>query len=337
MSDVAAAAGVAQSTVSRVLNDAPASIPVSDETRDRVRRIARELGYRPHPIARALRGAPTMLLGAVVRDITDLFFAGAVETLSLECKARGYSVVLGHARAIEDEALVMTAVLEARQCDAIMLLGDFTAEHRLVEDLKNGHARVVGLWHGYEHEHPFPTVGVDNPAGTRLALEHLWELGHRRIAYVGPESFGDVKERLDTYREFIGERVGDGAADLVEVAPNSIMSGTAALDSLLARAPDVTALFAATDAVALGLLHAAYERGIRIPDDVSVVGFDDIAMASASVPALTTIRMPVAQIIRRGVELGIGGDSWSGEGAPPKERYEAELVVRSTTAPNARG
>ena len=206
MSDVAAAAGVAQSTVSRILNDAPAPISVSAETRERVRAIARELGYRPHPIARALRGAPTMLLGAIVRDITDPFFAGAIEALTIECKARGYSVVLGHARATEDEALAMTAVLEARQCDAIVLLGDFTAEHRLVDDLQNGRARVVGLWHGSEPGRPFPTVGVDNREGVRAVLEHLVALGHHRIAFVGAESLGDLRERFAAYAEFMEKR-----------------------------------------------------------------------------------------------------------------------------------
>ena len=93
MNDIAAAAGVSQSTVSRILNDAPARVDVSRDTRERVQAIASELGYRPHPIARALRGAPTMLLGAVVRDITDPFFAAAIEALSIEAKDHGYSVV----------------------------------------------------------------------------------------------------------------------------------------------------------------------------------------------------------------------------------------------------
>ena len=194
MKDVAAAARVAQSTVSRILNDAPSGISVSEETRQRVQAIASELGYRPHPFARALRGAPSMLLGAVVRDITDPFFAAAVEALSMEAKERGYSVVLGHAAAKADEALALTAVLEARQCDAIVLLGDFRGERRLVADLRNTHVRVVALWHGTERRgRPFPTVGVDNRAGIHAALEHLSSLGHRHIAFVGAETWGDVQ------------------------------------------------------------------------------------------------------------------------------------------------
>jgi DNA-binding LacI/PurR family transcriptional regulator len=335
MSDVAAAAGVAQSTVSRILNDAPASISVSPETRERVHAIARDLGYRPHPIARALRGAPTMLLGAIVRDITDPFFAGAVESLSIECKARGYSVVLGHARATEDEALVMTAVLEARQCDAIVLLGDFTAEHRLVEDLRQGHARVVGLWHGSERDRPFPTVGVDNREGVRAALAHLAELGHRNIAYVGVESLGDMQGRCSAYTEFMVATLGFLPPGYIKNVPNAVSSGEAALAAILDQSPRVSAIFAATDAIALGLLHAAYERGIRIPADLSIVGFDDIPMAAASVPTLTTVRMPTAEIVARGVELCIGEGAWSGDGTAPLELLQPTLVVRASTAQNA--
>src|SRR6476660_7486614 len=116
MRDIAVAAGVSQSTVSRVLNDVPTRVPIAPETRERVSATARRLGYRPNPLARGLRGAPTMLLGAVVRDITDPFFAGAIESLSVEAMARGYNVVLGHAHGSTDEALVLTAVLETRHC-----------------------------------------------------------------------------------------------------------------------------------------------------------------------------------------------------------------------------
>src|SRR4051812_17581520 len=104
MRDIAAAARVSQSTVSRVLNNAPTRVPIAPETRERVILAAKKLGYRPNPLARGLRGAPTMLLGAVVRDITDPFFAGAIEALSVEAMARGYNVVLGHAHGRADEA-----------------------------------------------------------------------------------------------------------------------------------------------------------------------------------------------------------------------------------------
>src|SRR5215211_6466048 len=114
MRDIAKAASVSQSTVSRVLNDVPTRVPITAETRERVTAAARKLGYRPNPLARGLRGAPTMLLGAVVRDITDPFFAGAVEALSVAAMSHGYNLVLGHARGRADEAIALTAVLETR-------------------------------------------------------------------------------------------------------------------------------------------------------------------------------------------------------------------------------
>lgn len=333
MSDVAAEAGVAQSTVSRILNDSEGMITVSEGTRERVKRIADELGYSPHPIARALRGAPTMLLGAIVRDITDPFFAGAVEALTIACKARGYSVVLGNARATEDEALAMTAVLEARQCDAILLFGDFTAEHRLVEDLRCGHARVAGLWHGSQNEHPFPTVGVDNRAGVRAALDHLADLGHHRIAYVGAPSLGDVQERHSAYADWMQEHDLPVPQSAVQLVPNNFGGGNHALAPILDHVAGVTAVLAATDTLAVGLLHAAHRRGIRVPDQLSIIGFDDISMAAVTVPSLTTLRMPVSEIVARGVELCIGDQPWSGEWPPPRETFPAGLVVRGSTGP----
>ncbi len=339
MNDVAAAAGVSQSTVSRILNDVPLTIRVSADTRARVQAIANELGYRPHPIARALRGAPTMLLGAVVRDITDPFFAGVIEELSVEAKKRGYSVVLGHASAEADEALMLTAVLEARHCDAIVLIGDFRGERQLVEDLRNTQARVVGLWHGSERrDRPFPTVGVDNRAGVRAALEHLTGQGHRRIAYVGAESLGDMHERQAAYREYMAQMGIKQPSRYIRLVENTFGGGDGAFEALCRQTPTPTAILAATDTLALGLLHAAYEHGVAVPGDLSIVGFDDIPMAAFSVPPLTTVRMPITEIVAAGVELGVGEDTRSRDGVTdaPWLVFQPTLTVRASTGPVAR-
>jgi DNA-binding LacI/PurR family transcriptional regulator len=332
MNDVAAAAGVAQSTVSRVLNDSASSVRVSPQTRDRVLAVAEQLGYRPHPIARALRGAPTMLLGVIVRDINDPFFAGAIEAVSKEAGARGYSVVLGHARAAADTALALTAVLEDRHCDAIVLFGDFRGERRLLEDLRRTEARVVGLWHGSTRDRPFGTVGVDNRAGIHDALEHLLALGHRAIAYVGADSLGDMQERQSAYAEYASTGRLYSPPGFVQIVANTFAGGEDALATLLAEHRAPTAIVAATDTLALGLLHGAYERGIAVPGALSVAGFDDIAMASVSVPSLTTVRMPIAEIVAAGIELGVGEESAGGEGAP-RLVFKPTLIVRGSTGP----
>jgi DNA-binding LacI/PurR family transcriptional regulator len=336
MNDVAAAAGVAQSTVSRILNDTPLADRVSPATRERVLAIADELGYRPHPIARALRGAPTMLIGAIVRDITDWFFAATIEALTSKAREYEYAVVLAHAGAAADEALRLTAVLEARHCDAILVLGDFRGEARLVEDLRNARVPVVGLWQGSEERgRPFPIVGVDNRAGIRAALGHLLELGHKRIAYVGADRLGDMEERRDAFLEHLtetGVRVPKGYVHLV---PNTIDGGRQALSFLLERRSRPTAIVAASDVLALGLNRAAYDHGLTVPHDLALVGFDDIPQTAASVPGLTTVRMPIPEMVDAGLEIAVGAGRWTGDGRAPRVVFQPSLVVRQSTAPPA--
>jgi DNA-binding LacI/PurR family transcriptional regulator len=335
MQDIAEAAGVAQSTVSRILNNAPVSIRVSEGTRARVQAIAAELGYQPHPFARALRGAPSMLLGAVVRDITDPFFAGAIETLSIEAKERGYSVVLGHARAAADEAVALAAVLEARQCDAIVLLGDLNDEPRLVADLVNSHVHVVALWHGAQRRgHGFPTVSVDNQAGIHAMLDHLTELGHRRIAFVGPDSHGDIRERQAAYEDYLRRAGIDPPDGYVRHVRNGIAGGENAFAELRALDEPPTAVLCATDILAMGMIHAAHEAGVSVPDALSIAGFDDIPIAAAAVPGLTTVQMPMSEIVSAGVELAVGPGAWSAGSPeqPPQLVFAPKLIVRRSTA-----
>ncbi len=334
MNDVAAAAGVSQSTVSRILNDTPLSVRVSPATRERVLAIADELGYRPHPIARALRGAPTMLIGAIVRDITDWFFAATIEALSSRARDFGYSVVLAHAGAAADEALRLTAVLEARHCDAILVLGDFRGEARLVEDLRNVRVPVVGLWQGSEERgRRLPVIGVDNRAGIRTAVGHLVELGHERIAFVGADRLGDMEERRAAFLEYLDEIGVPVRTDHVQLVPNNIDGGHDVLSVLLQHTPRPTAIVAASDVLALGLNRAAYDQGLSVPDDLSIVGFDDIPQTAASVPGLTTVRMPIAEMVDAGLEIAVGANRWTGEGPAPRVIFQPALVVRQSTAP----
>ena len=335
MKDIGKAAGVAQSTVSRILNDAPGLIRVTEETRARVLAIASEIGYQPHPFARALRGAPSMLLGAVVRDIRDPFFAPAIEALSIEAKERGYSVVLGHARDAPDEALALTAVLEARQCDAIVLLGDLGGP-RLVEDLRKSQVRVVALWHGSQQRgHGFPTVGVDNREGVRAALTHLTSLGHRRIAFVGGDSHGDLRERKAAYVEYLREAAIEQPEGYIGDVPNSVGGGQMALSALLKLPRRPTAIVAATDILAMGVIHAAFETGVAVPEQLSIVGFDDLSLAAAAVPSLTTLQMPITEIVSAGVELAIGHPDRASDGVEdaPYIVFQPRLIVRRSTAP----
>ena len=333
MRDIAAVAGVSQSTVSRVLNDAPTRVPIAPETRERVNQAARRLGYRPNPLARGLRGASTMLIGAVVRDFSDPFFATAIEALAVEAMARGYNVVLGHAHGRVDEGLGLTAVLETRHCDAIVMLGDMQDQPRLLDDLRTGSVPVVALWQGTSPLE-FPTIDVDDQAGIVAGLEHLIGLGHARIGFVSAELPGDNWRRHDAFVEFMRSRSGDLPAGYVQVVPNTLAGGEEALRALLALPEPPTAVVTSTDLAAVGVLHGAYNEGRTVPDELSVVGFDDLHLAAYTVPALTTLRMPIAEIVGEGVELAIElGRDTSLSREPRRKYFEPQLVVRQSTAP----
>jgi DNA-binding LacI/PurR family transcriptional regulator len=304
MRDIAAAAGVSQSTVSRVLSGSPSSISISTETRERILEAAERLGYRPNPLARGLRGAATMLLGVIVRDIMDPFFAAAVEAVTTHARRRGYNVVLGQAHGRADEAIVLRSVLETRHCDAILVLGDMGDQPRLIEDLQASPMPIVALWQGSALP-GIATVNVDNQAGVVQAMEHFVSFGHERIALIAGRPLGDIQARRSAFLAFMAARgLAVPEHHLVPVR-NDAGSGAAAMRGLLRLDEPPTAVLATTDVLAIGALHAADEAGWIVPEDVSVAGFDDIPMAAFAVPALTTVRMPVTEMAAQAVDLAV--------------------------------
>jgi DNA-binding LacI/PurR family transcriptional regulator len=333
MRDIARMAGVSQSTVSRVLNDAATTVPIAEETRDRVNRAARELGYRPNPLARGLRGASTMLIGAVVRDFSDPFFAGAIEALAVEARAHGYNIVLGHAQGRLDEGIALTTVLETRHTDAIVLLGDMQDQPRLMDDLRGSPVPVVALWQG-SSPLEFPTVDPDDRAGILAGLAHVAELGHRDIAFVSAHLQGDFRQREDAYVEFMDEHLGGVPDGYLQRVPNTLAGGEAALRELFALPKPPTAVCTSTDLVAIGVLHAAHALGATVPERLSVVGFDDILIAAHTVPALTTLRMPITEMVRHAVGqvIDLARDN-AAPRTPIKLLFEPPLIVRESTAP----
>jgi DNA-binding LacI/PurR family transcriptional regulator len=305
MHDIARAAGVSQSTVSRVLNDSPTSVPIAAETRERVREVAERLGYRPNPLARGLRGARTMLLGVIVREIMDPFFSMAIEAISGEALARGYNVVLGIAHSKADEAIALRAVLETRHCDAILLLGDMRDEPKFLEDLRASQTPVIALWHGTELE-GVPTVNIDNRAGIVAALDHLIDLGHSRIGFIGGRPLGDIRERRTAYLEHLPARGLETPDEyVVQNVTNDPGGGAGALRLLMSLPTPPTAVVCSTDHLATGVLYAAAGLGLNVPADLSVIGFDDIPMASYTIPPLTTVRMPIAEMSAAAARLAM--------------------------------
>jgi len=329
MWDIARAAGVSQSTVSRVLSGRHSAVPIAPDTRQRILEEARRLRYRPNPLASGLRGARTMLLGVIVREITDPFFAGAIEAVSSESAARGYNVVLGHAHGRAEEAIALRAVLETRHTDAILLLGDTSDQPRILEDLRNTPVPVVAMWQGGPLE-GVRTVNVDNRAGVQALVQHLVELGHRRIAFVAGRPLGDIQERRTAFEETMRELEESVPDDYIEQVASDPGEGVVALTRLMSLPIPPTAVIASTDVLAIGILSGAHRLGLRVPGDLSVVGFDDIPMSAFTVPSLTTVRMPVAEMAAVAVREAIDHGRADRDG-PDEHVLEPSLVVRESS------
>jgi DNA-binding LacI/PurR family transcriptional regulator len=336
MRDIAAAADVSQSTVSRVLSGVETRVPIAPETRERVIQASRRLAYRPNPLARGLRGASTNLIGAVVRDFSDPFFAEAIEALVTESMAHGYNVVLGHVHPRLDEAIPLTSVLETRHTDAIVLLGDVRVHPQLLDDLRISRVPVVALWQGTSPLE-FPTADTDDRSGIRAGLEHLASLGHRRIAFVNAELPGGFRVRQSAYAEFMRERLGGVPDGYLESCPNTLAGGDAAVRRLLALPEPPSAVATSTDLIAVGVLHAAHNLGATVPEWLSVVGFDDIQLSGHTVPALTTSRMPTARIVSYAINLAVRlARDPEAVPEPGIEIFAPDLIIRDSTAPPAR-
>jgi DNA-binding LacI/PurR family transcriptional regulator len=278
-------------------------------------------------------GARTMLLGAVIRDITDPSFPAIIEAVTTEASRHGYNVVLGHAQGKAGEAVELWAILESRHCDAILLLGDLSNQPALIEGLQGTREPVVALWHG-SRSTVIPTVNVNNRSAIATVMEHLAALGHQRIAFVGRRQLGDIVERAEAYEAFLERRSWQVRAEYMPNPINEYEGGIEALHQLMSLDEPPTAIVGATDVLAIGLVHAALQRGLRVPADVSVTGFDDIPGAHVIMPPLTTMRMPVRAMVKAAMDIAIGSrDREFDPAVDVHPVFEAELVIRDSTGP----
>jgi LacI family transcriptional regulator len=296
--DVAHGSGVSITTVSRILNGRESGVPIREETRQRVLAIAAELGYKPNLLARGLRGSPSSLLGVIARDVSDPFHTQILRGINVASRARDYRLFLGHVDYRPDVALSYSSMFESSHADGIIVIGDIEGGDDTFDQLAQQHRYVIGVTDRTTRRQ-IPGVYADGVAGTRLALDHLWDLGHRWINCVSDTRTYDGHQRIDLYERFMRER---GVADRIGVFITD-QDPQPALElgrRMLADWPGrdhATAVYATSDTIALGLMQAAYEVGIQIPNDLSLVGFDDIDVAAFMIPPLTTIS-------QNGVEMG---------------------------------
>jgi DNA-binding LacI/PurR family transcriptional regulator len=296
--DVAQLAGVSPSTVSRVLNDKIGGVQMSTATIERIRNAAMTLHYQPNAAARSLRTTHAQTIGVIARYLVHPFVAELLRVISAGCRARGYHLLLAQAGPDSAEGWLFGDTLSADRVDGVLLLGDVLPEHKRKEDMErliqtHNHVVTVGAHPSVAGE---LSIMVDDERGVWLALDHLVAMGHLSIGYLsqhyGPESWEDQRRRA-AYRGFLSTHGLPTAAGAELVVTNQIESIREALQSLFALPNHPTAVFVCDDLTALMTLNAARTCGIRVPDDLSVVGFDDIPFAALCTPGLTTVRQPI--------------------------------------------
>jgi LacI family transcriptional regulator len=323
MYDVARLAGVSHQTVSRVLNNHP---NVREETRQRVQQAIEQLNYRHNKLARGLATRRSGRLGVI--SVESRLYGPTATLIGIEQAARlaGYTITI---TGIDFAGTTMREAVETmaeQSVEGIILIAPVESSAAGFSALPAG-IPVVAVEAGYASA--LPVASVDQLTGARLATEHLLSLGHRTVWHVaGPRNWLEAQERVE------GWRVTLGAAGVVAPPPlpgdwNARSGYQAALQ--LADRPDVTAVFVANDQMALGMLHGFHERGIRVPQDVSVVGFDDIPEAEFLIPGLTTVRQDFDAVGRLGVNLLTDLIEGAVPAALKQDRITPTLVLRGST------
>ncbi len=322
--DIAKAAGVSPSTVSRALRDHPR---ISQQTKEYICRLAVEMGYTPSAVARSLVTRRTMTIGLVLPSVSDPFLSQVVLGVEEVALDNGYRVFLcSFYNDPVQERSIVDAFLEHR-VDGIVVTSSRldTAYTALQEQL--GIPIVLTNCREYAY-----SVSTDNLHGGRLAVDYLLQLGHTRIGYIATDPQKQAnRSRLAGYRQALQERGIAFDPALVGVGDGRAEGGKRGMQQLLALNPPPTAVFCYNDMTAIGAAAALREAGLRVPDDVSLVGFDDIDWAAYSNPPLTTVRQPRRELGRRAMQMLL--ELLAGEESPTKVVLQGELVVRASCRP----
>jgi DNA-binding LacI/PurR family transcriptional regulator len=326
--DVAARAGVSQATVSLVLGRNPRA-RVAEATRARVLRAAEELGYRPNILARGLVRGRSYALGVIVPDLANPFFLDVLTGVQRVAAEAGYVVLPGDVREGSPERHL--EALRARQVDGVVLDG-FGAAALPEEALADLRVVLVD-----EPSERWPGVASDTLQAGRLAAAHLLGLGHRRLAFLGPAS--DVHALRMRERGFVRalrEAGGSLPSERLRRVPPTVAGGQGGMKALLGLAERPTAVFCANDLLALGALKACLAAGVRVPEEVSLVGCDDVEMARVVTPELTTVAVPARELGARAARLLLRRLDRPEEPRRPSRPLPVKLVVRGTTGPAPR-
>lgn len=333
MKDVAERVGVSRTAVSFVLNDIPNS-NIPEATRQRILQAARELDYVPNTQALNLVKGRTMMIALVVpktaRQVaSDAFLSEVMEGVMAAIEPRGYHLMIHAAQSTPSHG-AYRQLIRARKADGLLISSPLVYDSEIIKLHAEGTPIVI---QGATDMTAIPNVDVDNVQGAQVAVRHLLQLGHRRIAHISnaPLSYASSRDRLRGYREVLAEGGLSYDEALVGIGNFNDDSGYGPMASLLDLPQRPTAVFVGSDTVALGALNAIRDRGLRVPEDISIIGFDDILVGKYLEPQLTTVHLPAVEIGWRAGDMAL--KAIRGEALDAVSvRLPTHLVVRRSTA-----
>lgn len=331
---VADRARVSTATVSRTING---SSKVAPKTAERVRRAIEALNYYPNTNARALGSGRSRIYGLIISDITNPFFPELVKHFEDQAVRNGYEVIVANTGYSPERTEVCVQRMLQRKVDGVAVMTSEMDAH-LIERLHSRQIPMVFLDTG-DPATGISNILVDYTAGVDAAVEHLFELGHRRIAFIsGPLDLASARTRREALLASLKRKGISPHTSLIEEGNHRIDGGRAAMDRILTRCEGKhqlpTAVLASNDLTAIGAIGALHKRHLRVPEDMSVVGFDDIEISEFLHPPLTTVRLPRAAIADRAFQaLYRAGRGAQGPVPALEYRIRPELIVRESTAP----
>ncbi len=328
--EIARLAGVSQATVSRVLNNDP---QVNEEMRRRVLAVVESLGYVPDARAQSLRAQRTRLLGLVIHRSPialagDPFFSALIASIIDQAGRHGYHLCVDSARTMRSQRAIYEELLRTRRVDGLILVESEARDQRIARLTQEGFPFV--LIGRYQPEDAVCSVDNDNIGASRMAVDYLIQQGHRRIAYLGgPAGLTVTRDRLQGYREALEAYGIDYDPCLALFTESSIEGGRNALRDLLNLSPMPTALLAMDDLIAVGAMREAQRHGVRVPQDLAIIGFNDTPLCSLVEPSLTSVAIDIPALARIATQRLI--DLIEGRTVEPKRTIvPAQLVLRES-------
>lgn len=329
MQDVAREAGVSTATVSRVLAGFKGA--TSDETAKRVRDVAASLGYVVNSVAASLRKERSSSVGLILADVANPFFGSLASGVEQTLTSQGFSVLLASSGNDADEEQRLLRLMAEKQVDAVIIASSAASGAHINEAIARG-MRIVLV----DSELPdvdADTVVVDNQAAARSAIEHLLDLGHRQIAIVtGQLQASFDRERLAGYQQALAGRGLKPLKKLTLGGDSSYEGGRTAVAQLLRKQPGVTAIFASNNLMSMGAITAVLEAGLRLPEDISLVGFDDMEWYPIFKPAISAVAQPAYQLGQVAAQRLL--ERFAADSVLPCTRVvlPTQLIVRASTA-----